>query len=75
MHIYIYIFIPCKCDIQNAPSKANLVLGRFMDRMQQRVVIATVGAAGGAPTGIATAHCGAVLMTDYPDPLCGGAFI
>lgn len=40
-----------------------------------RVVTATVGVAGGAPTGIATARCRAVLMTDYPDPLCGGAFI
>lgn len=30
--IYIYIYI--LCDIQNAYSKANLVLSRFMDRMQ-----------------------------------------
>lgn len=52
LYFYAYIFVPCKYDIQNAPSKANLVLGRFMDRMQQRVVIATVGVAGGAPTGI-----------------------
>jgi len=40
-----------------------------------RVVIATVRIARGALTGIATVRCGAVLMTDYPDPLCGGAFI
>ena len=29
----------------------------------------------GAPAGVTVTCHGAVLMTDYPDPLCGGALI